>query len=157
MQDGEHATVGSKVTLVQVDTERRVTYTLLGPWDADQKKGILSYLSPLGSRSSASASATRSSSSSLPVPSSTASSRSRTASRPGRRAPTQAWRSAAAEPLGSCEDGGPRGGSLAQSPGGAALRGRPGSAGAVCIGRVRRRAVALLATRRSYRLGPALA
>ena len=48
MQDGEHITVGSKVTLVQTDTDRRVTYTLLGPWDADQKKGVISYLSPIG-------------------------------------------------------------------------------------------------------------
>jgi transcription elongation GreA/GreB family factor len=49
MQDGEHATVGSRVTLVQTGSDRRVTYTVLGPWDADQKKGIISYLSPLGS------------------------------------------------------------------------------------------------------------
>jgi transcription elongation factor GreA len=48
MQDGEHATVGSKVTLVQIDNARRITYTLLGPWEADQKKGVLSYQSPLG-------------------------------------------------------------------------------------------------------------
>jgi transcription elongation factor GreA len=48
MQDGEHATIGSKVTLTQLDGDRRFTYTLLGPWDADQKKNILSYLAPLG-------------------------------------------------------------------------------------------------------------
>ncbi len=48
MQDGEHVTVGSKVTLSQEGTNRRQIYTLLGPWDADQEKGILSYLSPLG-------------------------------------------------------------------------------------------------------------
>ena len=49
MQDGEHATVGSRVTIFQAENQRRSTYTLLGPWDADQAKGVLSYLSPLGS------------------------------------------------------------------------------------------------------------
>jgi transcription elongation factor GreA len=49
MQDGEHATVGSRVTLSLPGSDRRITYIVLGPWDADQKKGIISYLSPLGS------------------------------------------------------------------------------------------------------------
>jgi transcription elongation GreA/GreB family factor len=48
MQDGEHATVGSRVTLVQADSNRRLVYTLLGPWDADQSKNVISYLAPLG-------------------------------------------------------------------------------------------------------------
>jgi transcription elongation GreA/GreB family factor/transcription elongation factor GreA-like protein len=48
MQDGEHATVGSRVTILQTENQRRSIYTLLGPWDADQSKGIISYLSPLG-------------------------------------------------------------------------------------------------------------
>jgi transcription elongation factor GreA len=47
MQDGEHVTVGSKVSL-RAEDGRRVVYTLLGPFEADNEKGILSYLSPIG-------------------------------------------------------------------------------------------------------------
>ena len=47
MQDGEHVTLGSKVTL-KAEDGRRVTYTLLGPIEADNEKGVLSYLSPIG-------------------------------------------------------------------------------------------------------------
>ncbi len=47
MQDGDHVTIGSKVVLSQPGSDRRQTFTLLGPWDADQEKGILSYFSPL--------------------------------------------------------------------------------------------------------------
>jgi transcription elongation factor GreA len=47
MQDGEHVTLGSRVSVAAADG-RRAEYVLLGPFEADNEKGILSYLSPLG-------------------------------------------------------------------------------------------------------------
>jgi transcription elongation GreA/GreB family factor len=47
MQDGEHVTLGSKVGL-RAEDGRRLDLVLLGPFEADNEKGILSYLSPLG-------------------------------------------------------------------------------------------------------------
>ena len=49
MQDGEHATVGSKVTLVQVDTERDASPTRCSvPGTPTRRRAIISYLSPIG-------------------------------------------------------------------------------------------------------------
>ncbi|HYC76620.1 MAG TPA: GreA/GreB family elongation factor, partial [Planctomycetota bacterium] len=48
MQDGEHVTLGSRVGLIAADDGRRINYVLLGPFEADNEKGVLSYLSPLG-------------------------------------------------------------------------------------------------------------
>ncbi|WP_347274007.1 transcription elongation factor GreA [Candidatus Kuenenia sp.] len=39
---------GTKVTIKNKDKETTETYTLLGPWDADIDKNIISYLSPIG-------------------------------------------------------------------------------------------------------------
>lgn len=46
LADVDRVTIGARVTLSESD--RRVVYTILGPWEADPEKGILSYLSPLG-------------------------------------------------------------------------------------------------------------
>ena len=47
LQDGKHVTLGSRVVLEDV-TGSEQTYTILGPWDVDNSKGFISYLSPLG-------------------------------------------------------------------------------------------------------------
>jgi len=44
----ERAVFGTVVTLMDMDTEEEVTYQLLGPEEADVKKGSISVLSPLG-------------------------------------------------------------------------------------------------------------
>lgn len=40
--------VGSSVTLKNMTSQSEESYTILGPWDADMEKGIISYLAPLG-------------------------------------------------------------------------------------------------------------
>ena len=47
MQDGETVSLGSKVT-IENEKGEEITYTILGPWDVDAEKGIISYESPLG-------------------------------------------------------------------------------------------------------------
>jgi transcription elongation GreA/GreB family factor len=47
MQDGEHATLGSRVKLAAEDG-KQFDYVVLGPFEADNEKGVISYLSPLG-------------------------------------------------------------------------------------------------------------
>ena len=44
----ERAVFGTIVTLVDMDTDEEITYQLLGPEEADVKKGSISVLSPLG-------------------------------------------------------------------------------------------------------------
>ncbi len=44
----ERAVFGTVVRLLDVDTEEEVSYQLLGPEEADVKKGSISVLSPLG-------------------------------------------------------------------------------------------------------------
>jgi transcription elongation factor GreA len=44
----DRAVFGTVVTLMDMDTEEKVTYQLLGPEEADVKKGSISVLSPLG-------------------------------------------------------------------------------------------------------------
>lgn len=44
----DRAVFGTVVTLMDMDTEEEVTYQLLGPEEADVKKGSISVLSPLG-------------------------------------------------------------------------------------------------------------
>ncbi|RUM43374.1 MAG: transcription elongation factor GreA [Desulfocapsa sp.] len=44
----ERAVFGTIVTLMDMDTDEEVTYQLLGPEEADVKKGSISVLSPLG-------------------------------------------------------------------------------------------------------------
>ena len=44
----EQAVFGTVVTLMDMDTEEEITYQLLGPEEADVKKGSISVLSPLG-------------------------------------------------------------------------------------------------------------
>ena len=39
---------GTKVTLFNKDTNQNEVYTILGPWDSDPDKGIISYMSPRG-------------------------------------------------------------------------------------------------------------
>jgi transcription elongation factor GreA len=40
--------VGTSLVIEEVSTGDRTTYTLLGPWDADYEKRVLSYRSPIG-------------------------------------------------------------------------------------------------------------
>jgi len=44
----ETVNVGANITVEDVETGERNMYTLLGPWDADYEKKILSYRSPIG-------------------------------------------------------------------------------------------------------------
>jgi transcription elongation factor GreA len=44
----ERAVFGTVVTLMDMDTDEEITYQLLGPEEADVKKGSISVLSPLG-------------------------------------------------------------------------------------------------------------
>ncbi|WP_272701365.1 transcription elongation factor GreA [Desulfovibrio sp. Fe33] len=45
---GERAIFGATVEVEDIDTEERRIFTLLGPDDADHKKGSISVLSPMG-------------------------------------------------------------------------------------------------------------
>ncbi len=44
----DHVGVGCRVRLTNLDTHEEETYVLLGPWDADMDKRVISYLSPIG-------------------------------------------------------------------------------------------------------------
>jgi len=46
--DCGRAVFGTVVTLMDMDTEEEITYQLLGPEEADVKKGSISVMSPLG-------------------------------------------------------------------------------------------------------------
>ena len=39
---------GTRVTLLNKDTNQNETYTIMGPWESDPDKGIISYMSPRG-------------------------------------------------------------------------------------------------------------
>ncbi|MCX7679560.1 MAG: transcription elongation factor GreA [Spirochaetes bacterium] len=39
--------IGTRVEIQNIDTGEKLTYSILGPWDADFEKGILSYRSPI--------------------------------------------------------------------------------------------------------------
>ena len=39
---------GTKVTLHNLDTDQNAVYTILGPWESDPEKNIISYIAPLG-------------------------------------------------------------------------------------------------------------
>jgi len=43
----EKVNIGTKILIEEITGGERETYTILGPWDADFEKGILSYRSPL--------------------------------------------------------------------------------------------------------------
>ncbi len=45
--NADAAGIGTRVVIQGVDTGELFTYTILGPWDADFEKGILSYRSPI--------------------------------------------------------------------------------------------------------------
>ena len=47
-QTGSRVVFGAQVTLVDLDTDVEVMYTLLGPDESDVKKGSISVLSPIG-------------------------------------------------------------------------------------------------------------
>ncbi len=47
VQGGDQVTLGSRVRLQDQDG-RTVEYTILGPWEVDLDRGIISYLSPIG-------------------------------------------------------------------------------------------------------------
>jgi len=47
--DCEKAVFGTVVTLLDLDTNKKVTYQLLGPGDADYDTGSISIESPIGS------------------------------------------------------------------------------------------------------------
>lgn len=48
MVAGDTVAVGCRIVVENVDAGTTETLTLLGPWEADTSKGIISYLSPLG-------------------------------------------------------------------------------------------------------------
>ena len=39
---------GTRVTLLNLDTNQNEVYTIMGPWESDPDKGIISYMSPRG-------------------------------------------------------------------------------------------------------------
>ena len=39
---------GSKVKILNINTDKEEEYTILGPWESDPANGIISYMSPLG-------------------------------------------------------------------------------------------------------------
>ena len=45
---GEKIMLGATVGLIDVDTDKQVTYVLVGPDEADLEKGLISTISPLG-------------------------------------------------------------------------------------------------------------
>lgn len=47
--DASQISFGTKVTLLNKETKKRETYVILGPWESNPDKGIISYLSPFGS------------------------------------------------------------------------------------------------------------
>lgn len=47
LKDGE-VTLGAKVSLENLDSGQEIAYRILGPWDANPDRGILSYKSPIG-------------------------------------------------------------------------------------------------------------
>lgn len=47
IQDGEHVVLGSRVHVRSPEGEHQV-YTVLGPWEVDMERRVISYLSPLG-------------------------------------------------------------------------------------------------------------
>ncbi|MEZ6194277.1 MAG: GreA/GreB family elongation factor [Planctomycetota bacterium] len=44
----QEVAVGCRVRVRNLDADREESYTLLGPWDVDMERGIISYLAPLG-------------------------------------------------------------------------------------------------------------
>ena len=44
----DSVTIGTRVTVEEVKSGEQNTYSILGPWDADYEKRILSYRSPIG-------------------------------------------------------------------------------------------------------------
>jgi len=46
--DVKKVSFGTKVTLLNLDKDKEEEYVLLGPWESDPNKNIISYLSPLG-------------------------------------------------------------------------------------------------------------
>ncbi|HBI37369.1 MAG TPA: transcription elongation factor GreA [Spirochaetia bacterium] len=47
----DFVTFGTKVSLIdKLDNNNPITYTILGPWESDTEKNIISYQSPLGSK-----------------------------------------------------------------------------------------------------------
>lgn len=46
--DTSKINIGTKVTLLNLQSKKQETYSLLGEWDSDIEKGIISYMSPLG-------------------------------------------------------------------------------------------------------------
>jgi len=43
----DRVSIGSRVTIENVDTGETATYAILGPWDSDADRGIIAYLAPL--------------------------------------------------------------------------------------------------------------
>jgi len=46
--DTSKISIGTKVTLLNMQTKKKEIYSILGEWDSDIEKNIISYLSPLG-------------------------------------------------------------------------------------------------------------
>lgn len=47
--DAETVSFGTKVILLNIDSGKNENFTILGPWESDPAKNVISYLSPLGS------------------------------------------------------------------------------------------------------------
>jgi len=47
MVSTDHVSIGSRVTVENVEGGERSSYMILGPWDSDAEHGIIAYLSPL--------------------------------------------------------------------------------------------------------------
>ncbi len=45
--DTKLVNIGTKVSIVDVDTKEKLSFTILGAWDSDPHKGIISYLTPV--------------------------------------------------------------------------------------------------------------
>ena len=46
--DTSQASIGTRVTLLNLQSQAQETYSILGPWDADPTHGVVSYKAPLG-------------------------------------------------------------------------------------------------------------
>jgi transcription elongation GreA/GreB family factor len=50
MVDTSKISFGTKVTLLNTDTGKEETYSILGPWESEPSLGIISYLAPFGAK-----------------------------------------------------------------------------------------------------------
>lgn len=48
--DPQQIAYGTKVALTDLNTEKQLEYTILGPWESDPSRGVINYQSPLGNK-----------------------------------------------------------------------------------------------------------